>query len=153
MGELRASDLVAAFRGVLIEMDHVDALVLNVDGALAVRVQLTRIRSGHRIQTALVCDGCQRPVRILYARGQAMRCRICLRLRTKQQQGRTTTDWVRRGDREADRLLRLAANPSRRLTPERLSAARELAQQILEADWQRAVLLRDELAVLVAEAM
>lgn len=152
LGELRSSDLVAAYGRALIEMGHVDVLVLSTDGAVAARVELGPLRSGVRFHTALVCDGCGRVVRHLMVHDRELRCRGCAKVITDHQRGRTTADWCRRGAREADRLLRLVANPARRLTPRKLGEARRLAQQILDTDRARVAVIQEGLALLCVEA-
>ncbi len=151
LGELRASDLLAVYQGALVGMPCVDVIVWSSHGAVAARVSLGRLPSGRRCDTALICDGCNRVVRLLLTRHQDLRCRKCLKVRTNHQRKRTTADWVRRGDREADRFLRLIANPARRLTPTRLDEARQLAREIIDADHLRVAFIRDELAMLRAE--
>lgn len=146
------SDLVAVHGRALIKMDHVDVIVVSAAGALAARVELGRLQSGRRIHAAVVCGGCGRAVRLLIVRDRALRCRRCLKVRTKRQSGRTTADWCRRGDREADRFLRLVASPTLRLTDRRFAEAHQLARQIIDTDRARLELLRAELADLAAYA-
>jgi len=152
LGELRSSDLVAAYGRSLVNMAHVNVLVLSTNGAVAARVELGPLRSGIRIHTALVCDGCGRVVRHLMVQDRELRCRRCSKVITNHQRGRTTADWCRRGGREADRLLRLVANPARRLTPRKLDEARRLARQIIDTDWARVARVREDLALLCVEA-
>jgi hypothetical protein len=158
-GELRVEDLTAVYGAGLREMDHVDVLVLAVDGGAPVvgRVQLVNVPSGHGMHGALVCAACEKSTRLLVARAGTLRCRACVGLRTNHQRLRSLADWRRRGGREADRLLRLLAHPTRHVTPAKVAEARQLLREIIDADHARMALLKEDLAALevcvkVAEA-
>ncbi len=148
LGELRVCDLGAVYGAGLLGMEQVDALVLSIDGAVAARVTLGRLRSGSRVHAGLVCDGCANVVRLLAVRDSELRCRRCLNLRTERQRARTTADWYRRGGRETDQLLRLLASPTRHLTSRRLRDARRLAQQIVDTDRARVARIKEDLQAL-----
>jgi hypothetical protein len=147
-GELRVEDLAAVYGAGLRELDHVDVLVLAVDGGAPVtaRVGLVEVRSGHSMHGALVCPSCRATTRLLVARAGALRCRACVGLRTNHQRWRSLADWRRRGGREADRLLRLLAHPTRHLTLARLAEAKHLVREILDADLARVTRLKEEAA-------
>jgi hypothetical protein len=129
-------------------LDRVDVLVLAVDGGapVAARVELVKVRSGHGMHDALVCAGCTKSTRLLVARAGALRCRECVGLRTNHQRWRSLADWRRRGGREADRLLRLLAHPTRHVTLAKVAEARQLVREIIDADLARVTRLKRDLA-------
>lgn len=144
-------DLVSVYGAGLREMDHVDVLVLAVDGGapVAARVELLDVPSGHGMHRVLVCAGCQKSTRLLVARAGTLRCRACLSLRTNHQRWRSLADWRRRGGREADRLLRLLAHPTRHVTAAKVVEARQLLREIVEADHARLARLQEDLAAVL----
>lgn len=152
-GELRLADLRVVYGTALRSMSHVDVVVLDVDGGgpIAAHVELGDVRAGRGNHCAILCPACGAPKSLLLARRGALKCRACHGQRTRRALERHRADWMRRGGREEDQLLR-AFQPARHLTPRRLEQARELAAALVAADEARVSDLQDRLFELCADA-
>jgi hypothetical protein len=137
-GELSTRDLRSVYGGDLRKMSDVGVLVLDEDQGVPVAacVALAERRWGWSRRKALVCPSCAEHKDALLARAGRLQCTGCHRRLTRQQREKKTADWVRRGGREEDRVLRLlrpAVNPS----DARFGEARRLALEIVAADHAR----------------
>jgi hypothetical protein len=127
-------------------MDKVDVMVIDPGGGMPVtgRLELCTMPAGRGQRLAFVCPKCRGGKYMLLARNGELRCRACLRHRTRRQTERTMADYVRRGGKEEDALLRLFQS-ARRITSRKLAQARELAMALVAADRARVEDLRGRL--------
>lgn len=151
-GELTTRDLRAALGAELAGLQRVDVLVLDAEGRspLAVSIELTRVRAGWSKRCALRCPTCEQARHLLLGRGGKVQCSGCHRLRTRRQTERTCSDFVRRGGREEDRLLRLLLPRAKGAARANLERARLLAERLVTLDRDRVDVLREQLETLRA---
>jgi|HubBroStandDraft_2_1064218.scaffolds.fasta_scaffold73534_3 hypothetical protein len=150
-GQLSVRDLRAVYGSALREMSTVDVFVLAEDDGVpvAARVELGESRWGWNHVTMVVCPTCHACRNILVARAGKLQCTGCHRQRTRQQLEKRRADWVRRGAREEDRMLRLlqqAVQP----TESKVREVARLVHEIVAADHARLDLLRRQLGDLTA---
>ncbi len=154
MGVLNVTDVVAAVGPAIATRASVGVLVLSSDaGAPFIgEIAMVRKRSGRAEHVALQCPGCGAGRQVLLLDGEArLRCRGCVKSRTKHQSEHSLTSWKHHGGREHDRIMRLVAGRGLKVEGT-YRRARRRVDELLLADADRMAALREKVDAAMVHA-